>query len=108
MGMEKGDPDVYRAVGAVAGAILPLLYIKPLNIRDAIARFFFACISGYSFYFVALDWFKWPETSNRIMAGAIIAGAVSWFVAGIIILRWAKQTKKESSEADITSDDARN
>lgn len=98
--MEKGDPELYKAAGAVAGAILPLLYVKPLNIRDAIARFVFACISGYSFYFVALDWFKWPETSNRIMAGAIIAGAVSWFIAGGLIMHWVKKSSKEMPSTD--------
>jgi len=98
--MERGDPEIYKAAGAVAGAILPLLYVRPLNIRDAIARFFFACISGYSFYFVALDWFGWPETSNRVMAGAIIAGAASWFIAGHIIVQWVKKTKLPPASDD--------
>jgi hypothetical protein len=93
--MEKGDPEVYRAVGSVAGAILPLLYVRPVNIRDALARFVFAVICGYAFYFVALDVFGWPETSNRILAGAIIAAAASWFLAGAIIIRWIKSASKD-------------
>lgn len=96
--MEKENPEVYRAIGSVAGAILPLLYIRPLNIRDAIARFVFAGIIGWAFYFVALDWFGWPETPRRVMAGAIIAGSVSWFIAGTLIVRWVKQAQKESDE----------
>lgn len=93
--MEKENPEYYRIIGAVAGAVLPLLYVRPLNIRDAIARFAFAAIVGYAFYFVALDLFGWPENARRIMAGAIIAGAVSWFAAGALIVRVVKQVKGE-------------
>ena len=92
--MEKENPETYRAIGAVAGAILPLIYVRPINIRDAIARFVFAGVVGYSFYFVALDWFGWPETPNSVMAGAIVAGAASWFLAGALIVRWMKQAQK--------------
>jgi hypothetical protein len=87
------DPEFYRILGAVAGAILPLLYIRPMNIRDALARFVFAGICGYAFYFVALDFFGWPEVPNRIMAGAIMAGAISWFIAGALIVRAVKQAR---------------
>ena len=92
--MEKENPEFYRVLGAVAGAVLPLLYIRPLNIRDAIARFTFAAIVGYSFYFVAIDFFSWPETPRRVMAGAIMAGAISWFLAGAIIVRGVKMMQK--------------
>lgn len=96
------NPEYYRILGAVAGAILPLLYIRPINIRDALARFFFAAIVGYAFYFVALDWFGWPEIPRRIMAGAIISGAVSWFIAGSLIVRVVKQVQggKAAGEED--------
>lgn len=93
--MEKENPEFYRVLGAVAGAVLPLLYIRPLNIRDAIARFAFAAIVGYAFYFVAIDFFGWPETPRRVMAGAIIAGAISWFLAGALIVRVVKQVRGE-------------
>jgi len=91
--IEKENPEVYRVLGAVAGAVLPLLYVRPLNIRDAIARFVFAGIVGYAFYFVAIDFFGWPETPRRIMAGAILAGAISWFIAGAVIVRAVKQIR---------------
>lgn len=100
--MTKEDPEFYRIIGAVAGAILPLLYVRPLNIRDALARFFFAAIVGYSFYFVPIDYLSWPETPHRVMAGAIIAGAISWFLAGALIVRVVKQVQggKTEGEAD--------
>lgn len=92
--MEKENPEFYRVLGSVAGAVLPLLYVRPINIRDAIARFTFAVIVGYAFYFLAIDFFGWPETPRRIMAGAILAGAISWFMAGAIIVRVVKQVQK--------------
>lgn len=92
--MEKENPEFYRVLGSVAGAVLPLLYIRPLNIRDAIARFAFAAIVGYAFYFVAIDFFAWPETPRRVMAGAIIAGTVSWFIVGALIVRGVKMMQK--------------
>jgi hypothetical protein len=101
--MEKENPEFYRVLGSVAGAVLPLLYVRPINIRDAIARFTFAGIVGYAFYFIALDFFGWPETPRRIMAGAILAGAVSWFIAGGLIVRVVKQVQSAKAFPDEPS-----
>jgi hypothetical protein len=82
------DPEMHRIIGAVLGAVAGLLHTKPINIRDALARGVFSMIAGYGFYFVALEFFGWDYTKDRVIGAALLVAFVSWHVAGGVI-RWA-------------------
>ena len=87
------DPLIYKLFGAVLGTMAGLVYFVPKNARDAIARGFFSCVTGVTFYFVPADYLGWEITSERIIAGAFLMAVAAWPLAGILF-RWMSEKAK--------------
>lgn len=87
------DPLFHKALGAVLGTTAGLTYIKPRSGRDALCRVAFSMSTGYAFYFVPIDYFKWADTPERWMAGACLVALAGWPVAGVVMKRIAALKK---------------
>jgi len=96
--MEQGpdNPEIYKLMGSLTGAFISLVYIKPVNIRDAISRAIFSTICGLVFGFYLREKMTWDETPEKIFAASTFVAAVSWAIAGAVILgikSWAEKQK---------------
>lgn len=90
--MDPGhDPWIYKALGSLLGSIAGLIYMKPKNRQDAIARFFVSFAAGMTYYFVPAEYFAWPLNNERTFAGAALVAFAAWPLAGLLF-RW--MTKK--------------
>lgn len=75
--------DLIKAVGAICGAILSLVYDNPHTMRELLARAVFSSMAGFIFAFVAIDRFGWAETMQHWLAASALMGAVAWLLAGV-------------------------
>ncbi|MVA47311.1 hypothetical protein GOZ83_19850 [Agrobacterium vitis] len=79
------DIDVYKAFGSLLGSVGALLYSRPTNMRDMLARLVFSLIAGFALYFVPIEVLGWKEIRDRIIAGSLLMAFLSWFIAGALV-----------------------
>lgn len=94
------DPIVYKAIGGMLGTIAGLAYMKPRGWRDFIARSFLSMSAAMTFYFVPIDYFKWPVNNERIFAGAALIGFVAWPMAGLLFRLILDKSKTEKAPSE--------
>lgn len=85
MNSPESDPLLWKVAGAVAGTIISLAYIRPLNIRDAISRAVVSMTSGVVFGFFVLEYFELSPTIEHIIASSALAALLAWFIIGMAI-----------------------
>ena len=74
------DPmDLWRLVGAGAGACVALLAFQPVNARDAIARFSASEIFGFVMAPAVRHQLEWPEFPRLILCASFLCGLFAWF-----------------------------
>lgn len=78
------DFETIRAIGAVCGAVLALVYDPPRTLRQTINRFVFSVLSGFIFAFIAIERFGWGGGPRYQLAAATFVAAVSWLLAGVV------------------------
>lgn len=75
-----------RAVGAVIGAGLALVFLPPKNRAEFVTRGAFSIIVGIiGAYPVRVYYLHWEETWELRMAAAVLVAMLSWFVMGAVV-----------------------
>lgn len=67
-----------KLVGALAGALLSILFIEPKNMRDGARRFFGSLIAGPLISALILHQTEWPVTFEFIALSSAIAAFLSF------------------------------
>lgn len=76
---------VAKALGAVGGAILALVFIWPATRKEALSRGVVSIFCGWAFE-PHLSWYlSIPDTGEMTMGTAAAAAALSWWVMGAVI-----------------------
>lgn len=80
-----------KALGAVAGALISLVYLLPKGRREAASRFFIGVVSGLVFGGSAgmalADWMMISSTLSRIemsLMGSAAASLCAWWGLGVL------------------------
>lgn len=86
------DPETYRIVGAIMGAVNGLIFLPPKTFREVCARLVFSVSSGYGLYYVPVQFLRWQDIEtvkyeDMLLGAAMIVAFVSWPLAGVIIKR---------------------
>ncbi len=67
-----------KLVGALAGALLSILFIEPKNMRDGARRFFGSLIAGPIISAFVLHQTEWPVTWEFVALSSCIAAFLSY------------------------------
>lgn len=67
-----------KLAGALAGALLSILFIEPKNLRDGAKRFFGSLIAGPLISAFVLHQTAWPPTFEFIALASAIAAFLSY------------------------------
>lgn len=86
------DPEMYRVIGAIMGAVNGLIFLPPKTLREVGARLVFSVSSGYGLYYVPIQILKWSDIAtvkyeNVMLGAAMIVAFLSWPLAGVVIKR---------------------
>jgi len=82
-GPEPPDFLIWKGAGSVVGALISLAYVKPLNLRDALARGASSVACGIIFGFVIHEYFGWPASPAHWVAASAAASLFSWTIIGV-------------------------
>lgn len=75
-----------RAVGAVIGAGLALVFLPPKNRAEFWTRGVFSVICGtVGGYPVQVNYLHWPDDLQMLLAAATLVSALSWFCMGAVV-----------------------
>ncbi len=87
-----------KLLGAVAGAVLALVFLPPKTRTEFIRRAALSVIAGIIFGDPVHEWLKWPDTWQMNLAASAGTAMVSWFAAGAVvrvIASWKPSDKGE-------------
>lgn len=79
-----GEVAAAKAVGALAGAILALVFIPPRTWAGFFQRSAAALIFGFVFGPIARSWGGFDATSEGIAAAAAGSAFASWWIMGAV------------------------
>jgi len=87
------DQLSHKLFGSLLGAIAHLIYSSPKTLKDAVSKFIFALIAGTVLYFIPGEMMNWVMTTEKRVAGALLMGFTSGYLAGPLI-SWAVSKTK--------------
>lgn len=74
-----------KLLGALAGAVLALVFQPPKTRTEFIRRASLSIICGIIFGDVARDYLKWLDTWQMNLASSAGTSLLSWFIIGAVI-----------------------
>lgn len=75
-----------KALGAVGGSFLALVFQPPVTMREAFLRAVFSVFSGFLFGDpVRVQYLRWPETWQMWVASCAGVALISWWVFGAVL-----------------------
>lgn len=74
-----------KILGAVAGAIMALVFIPPKTFNGLVRRTTASLIAGPIFSPVVHSYMTWQNTLEYWLAAAALTAFVSWWVLGVVV-----------------------
>ena len=69
---------VLSGLGGLAGGVSFMAFYRPCNVWDAAVRSGLSTLAAIVFAPVLLEWMKWSQTSDNMMAASVVIGFSAW------------------------------
>lgn len=94
--MEEHLPGVVKALGALGGTIVALVFQPPKSVNEFYGRSAVSIVSGLLFGDALREnWLKWPDTFGSNLAAFGVVSLTSWWVLAMAVRISKKYTPKE-------------
>lgn len=90
-----------KALGALGGAFLALVFIPPRGVREFLARGSGSIVAGIIAAPVVLGHFGWPADLESMMAAAAAAAFAAWPIMGLFTALVRARQRREDQGPDL-------